>query len=187
MVLDPGHVGDHSPLLIHNVTICQVESYKYLGVHIENNLSWNLHVNSVCAKVQQRLHFLRRLRVFGVHQKVMLLFYRAVIENVFRYAISVWFGSLTVKAKSQINSLANTAMKVMGVKKHPNLVVIFEDTVLRQAKKIIVDPTHVLHPEYDLLPSGRRYRIPTKNKKRYLNRYRKSFLPISVNLLNAGR
>ena len=78
-------------------------------------------------------------------------------------------------------------MKVMGVKKHPTLDTIFEDAVLKQAKKIIVDPTHVLYPEYQLLPSGRRYRIPTKNKKRYLNRYKKSFLPRSINLLNIGR
>ena len=35
MVFDPGHVGDHTPLLIHNVSIAQVDSYKYLGVHIE--------------------------------------------------------------------------------------------------------------------------------------------------------
>ena len=116
-----------------------------------------------------------------------MLFYRAVIESIFRYAISVWFGNLTVKIKSQINSLVKTALKVVGVKEHPTLQTIFEETVLRQARKITTDPSHVLYSEYDLLPSGRRYRIPTKNKKRYLNRYKFSFLPISVNLLNKGR
>ena len=76
MVFDPGHVGDHTLLLIQDANIAQVDSYKYLGVHIDNNLSWSVHVNSVCSRIQQRLHFLRRLRVFGVQRKVMLLFYR---------------------------------------------------------------------------------------------------------------
>ena len=186
MVFDPGQVGDHAPLLIHEVNIAQVDSYKYLGVHIDSNLSWNVHVNSVCTRIQQRLHFLRRLRVFGVQQKVMLLFYRAVIESIFRYAISVWFGNLTVNLKSQINRLVSTALKVMGVRDHPTPQEISQGTVLRQARNIIADPSHVLNPEYELLPSGRRYRVPVKNKKRYLNRYKFSFIPLSITLLNSA-
>ena len=167
------------PRLIHTNT------WAYT-VYIDSNLAWNTHVHSVYTKVQQRLHFLRRLRVFGVQQRVMMLFYRAVIESVFRYAISVWFGNLTVMWKSQINRLAHTAMKVMGVREHPSLQTIFEDTVLRQANKIIADPSHVLNSEFKLLPSGSRYRVPVKHKKRYLNRYKFSFIPLSVNLVNAS-
>ena len=116
-----------------------------------------------------------------------MLFYHAVIESIFRYAISVWFGNLTIKSKSEINRLAQTAMKVMGVREHPTLKAIFEESVIRKAKKIVADPSHVLYSEYELLPSGRRYRVPVKNKKRYLNRYKFSFIPLSVNLLNSGR
>lgn len=79
---DPAHLGDHSPLMIHNVCIAQVNSYKYLGVHIDCNLSWKDHVNSMCSRIQKRLSFLRRLRVFGVGQKIVRLFYTAVIEGV---------------------------------------------------------------------------------------------------------
>ena len=104
--------------------------------------------------------------MFGVQQKVMLLFYRAVIESIFRYAICVWFGNLTVKSKSQINRLAHTALKVMGVREHPTLQAIFEETVLRQARKIVADPSHVLYSEYELLPSGRRYRVPVKKQEK---------------------
>ena len=87
MVFYPGHVGDHTPLLINNVNIAQVDSYKYLGVHIDSKLAWDVHVNHGCTKIQRRLNFLRRLRVFGVQQRVMLLFYHAVIESIFRYTI----------------------------------------------------------------------------------------------------
>ena len=33
MVFDPCQVGDHTPLLIDNVNIAQVDSYKYLGLY----------------------------------------------------------------------------------------------------------------------------------------------------------
>ena len=122
-----------------------------------------------------------------MQQGVMLLFYRAVVESVLRYAITVWFGNLTVKVKSQITRLTHSALKVVGVREYPTLQVIYEESVLRQARRIIEDPTHFLHSEYELLPSGRRYRVPVKSKKRFLNRYKFSFIPTSINILNSGR
>ncbi len=91
----------------------------------------------------------------------MLLFYRAVVESVLRYVITVWFGNLTVKVKSQINRLTRSALKIVGVRDYPTLQAIYEESVLRQARKIIEDPSHVL------------------------NRYRFYFVPVSVNLLNS--
>ena len=146
-------------MVIHDQNIAQVDSYRYLGIHIDNKLTWSVQVENVCTRVQQRLHFLRRLRVFGVNQKVLLLFYHAVVESILRYGISAWFGNLSVQLKAQITRLTQRAMKIMGVRQHPTLQAVFDETIIRQAQKIISDPTHVLHPEYQLLPSGRRFRV----------------------------
>lgn len=110
-----------------------------------------------------------------------------MIESVLRYGTVAWFGNLSVKLKSQINRLVHTAMKVMGVRDYPFLQTLFEKTIVKQSRKIIADPSHVLYSEYELLPSGRRYRVPTKYRKRYLIRYKNSFIPLSVNLLNSGQ
>lgn len=181
MVFDPKSLGDHSPVVIHGHAIAQVDSYRYLGIHMDNKLVWKVHVDAVCSRVQQRLHFLRRLRTFGVNREVQLLFYHAVVESLLRYGISAWFGNLTVQSKAQITRLIQTAMKIMGVSQHPSLQAIFQQTITRQAQKIISDPTHVLHPEYQLLPSGRRYRVPLS---RY-NRFKHSFVPLSIKALNS--
>ena len=45
-------VADHLPVVIHGEEIAQIGQYKYLGVN--NKLSWNVHVHSVCSKVHQR-------------------------------------------------------------------------------------------------------------------------------------
>jgi hypothetical protein len=42
----------------------RVKSFKFLCVHITDDLKWSLHTNSV-VKAQQRLFNLRRLKKFG--------------------------------------------------------------------------------------------------------------------------
>lgn len=42
MVFDPKSIGDHSPVVIHDQSIVQVSSYRYLGVHIDNKLTWSV-------------------------------------------------------------------------------------------------------------------------------------------------
>jgi hypothetical protein len=48
MVFDLKSVGDHKPVAVHNANIAQVSPYKYLGVHMDNVLSWRVQVESVC-------------------------------------------------------------------------------------------------------------------------------------------
>ena len=181
IIVDPRSIGDHSMIAVHDHNIEQVSSYKYLGVQIDKDLSWHTHVTTLCSKIHQRLHFLRRLRLFGVSQNIMLTFYRASIESILRYGISSWFGNLTVVYKSQITRLVNMAGKIMGMATPPiRPQAIFEQAVMRQAENIVSDPSHVLNPEYDLLPSGRRYRT----SKWGCNRYKHSFIPMSIQMLN---
>ena len=92
MLFEPKSIGDHSPVTIHGNNINQVTSCKYLGIHIDSDLSWQTQIATVCARTHQRLHFLRRLRLFGVCKNIMLIFYRAaIIESILRYGITNWF------------------------------------------------------------------------------------------------
>ena len=73
IVLDPRVIGNHSSVAIHRHDIEQVANYKYLGVHIDSELSWHTHVASVCVRIHQQLYFFHRLRFFGVCRNVMLI------------------------------------------------------------------------------------------------------------------
>ena len=64
MVFDPRQVILHEPVVIKDQTINQVTTYKYLGVHVDNLFSWKAHIDNLCSKLQQRLCFLRRLRLW---------------------------------------------------------------------------------------------------------------------------
>ena len=178
MVFDPKAVRVHNPANIGDMQIEQVCSYKYLGIQMDNMLKWNVHVDYLCAKLAQRLHFIRRL--FGVSRKIMSTFYDAVLESLIRYCMAAWFGSLSVQLKTRIAKIVNTAMKVIGKSDPQTLQTIFEKKVLRLAQGVMSDLSHILFSEYEMLPSGRRLRACRPKS----NRYKNSFLPNSIALLN---
>lgn len=134
----------------------------------------------VSSKICQRLHFLRRLRVHGVDKDIMILFYKAAIESIVRYGMVVWFGNLSVKLKSSLQTLIKRAGKIIGQVQSTTLNELFVEAVKKHSFKIINDPNHVLCSEYEMMPSGRRYRLPNCR----LNRFKFSFVPLSIKILN---
>ena len=60
----------------------EVESFKFLGVHITDKLKWSTNTDSVVKKAQQCLFNLRRLKKFGLSPKTLTYFYRCTIESI---------------------------------------------------------------------------------------------------------
>ena len=64
-------------------------SYKYLGVHLSSDLSWNTHIAAVSSKASQSLGYLRRnLRNAPSH--VRALSYLTYVRPQLEYASSTW-------------------------------------------------------------------------------------------------
>ncbi|KAI3371450.1 hypothetical protein L3Q82_024042, partial [Scortum barcoo] len=62
-----------------------VSSFKFLGLHICDNLTWMLNITQLVKKAHQWLYFLWRLRKFGMSQRTRRTFYTAIIEIPSRY------------------------------------------------------------------------------------------------------
>ncbi|KAK3511333.1 hypothetical protein QTP70_001454 [Hemibagrus guttatus] len=99
------------PLTIMNSTVPTVESFRFLGTTISQDLKWDTHIDSIIKKAQQRLFFLRQLRKFNLPQELLTHFYAAIIESVLCTSITVWFGSAT---KSDIRRLQRTVRTAAG-------------------------------------------------------------------------
>lgn len=76
------------------------------------------------------------------------MFYHACIESVFLYGTAAWFGNLTLTLRSQVKRLVHTAIKVVGTGVYTPLPSTFSKIVLRLAKKMTLDPCHVLYAEF---------------------------------------
>ncbi|KAK3505621.1 hypothetical protein QTP70_021027 [Hemibagrus guttatus] len=98
------------PLTIMNSTVPTVESFRFLGTTISQDLKWDTHIDAIIKKAQQRLYFLQQLRKFNLPQELLTQFYSAVIESVLCTYITVWFGSAT---KSGIRRLQRTLFLIL--------------------------------------------------------------------------
>ncbi len=81
----------------------EVESYKYLGVKISNNLTWHDHIEFIKSKINKKLGLLKRIKNYlPLHSRI--LFYNSYILPSFDYADTVWGdrGNETLMADLQI-------------------------------------------------------------------------------------
>ena len=54
------HLWPERNYTLEGTVLENVESIKYLGVTITNDLKWNTHISNVCTKANRTLGFLRR-------------------------------------------------------------------------------------------------------------------------------
>ncbi len=69
------------PLTVMNSTVTAVESFRFLGTTISQDLKWDNHKDSIVKKAQQRLYFLHQLRKSNLPQELLIQF-SAIIESV---------------------------------------------------------------------------------------------------------
>ncbi len=103
-----------TPLIIMNSTVTAVESFRFLGTTISQDLKWDNHIESIVKKAQQRLYFLRQLRKFNLPQELLKQFYSAIIESVLCTSITVWFSSATKSDLRKLQRVVRTAEQIIG-------------------------------------------------------------------------
>ncbi|XP_064849550.1 uncharacterized protein LOC135559287 [Oncorhynchus masou masou] len=74
---------EHAPIHINGTAVEKVESFKFLGIHITDNLKWSTHTDSVVRMAQQPLFNLRRLKKFGLAPKTLRNLYRCILREFF--------------------------------------------------------------------------------------------------------
>ena len=91
-----------SPIVINGEPVEQVDSFKYLGVILDEKLSFTEHVTAVQKKSQQRLHVLRKLRAFYVDPLLLLRLYRSIIEPLLTYCTICYYPALSGKNRNRL-------------------------------------------------------------------------------------
>ena len=73
---------EHAPILIDRAAVEQVESFKFLGVHINNKLEWSKHTKTVVKRARQSLFPLRNLKRLGMGPQILKRFYSCNIKSM---------------------------------------------------------------------------------------------------------
>ena len=79
----------NSKYFIHGKELTQTKDAKYLGVIINEKLSWNPHVNEVIKKSNKTLGFIKR-NLYKCNKDIKLKCYLTLVRPVLEYASSVW-------------------------------------------------------------------------------------------------
>ncbi|KAK1787161.1 hypothetical protein P4O66_017536, partial [Electrophorus voltai] len=140
----------YQPVRISGTTVERIDSFRYLAVHISQDLSWSCHTNSLAKKARQRLYHLRRLRDFRLPSKVLRNFYTCTIESILMGNITVWFGNSTKQDRQALQSVVRSAERITHTEL-PDLQTIYYKRCQTKARKIVKDPTHPNNRLFSLL------------------------------------
>ena len=104
----------HHPVLMGGVQIPTTESTKYLGLILDNKLTWNLHITSLIQKLRQRIRQVKHL-VSGqsptsLHYKRLV--YTSLIRPIWQYSCSIW-GSASPSQINRIQRIQNRYLRLI--------------------------------------------------------------------------
>ena len=167
------YVPEHTVINGENVEI--VEEYKYMGTVIDKKLNWSSNIKRLYNKSQQRLYFLRKLHDFKVDHTIMKLFYRSVVQSVFTFCLSVFYGNANQKDLNKLSRIIRQSQRLTG-----GSCLVLDDLYCSicsaNAKRIMCDTSHPLNEFYVYLRSG----VRLKALKYRTSRFNMSFVPRSI-------
>ena len=133
--------AEQAPINIDKAVVERVRSFKFLGVHITNKLSWSKHTKTV-VKLARQHHFpLRRLKRFGIGPQILKKFYICTSESILTSCITTWYGNCSASERKALHMVGRTAQYITGAK-HPAIQDLFTRRCQRKARKIVQSPSH---------------------------------------------
>ena len=103
---------------------------KFLGITLDENLSWNHHIDDVCRKLKSFFHIFYNIREYLSKKEIQSIYYALVYSRI-KYGINVYGQAGSTKI-DKIQTLQNQLLKVLSEKNYRH-------------------PTEKLHKEFELL------------------------------------
>jgi hypothetical protein len=99
-------------ILIDGAVVEQVESFKFLGVHITNKLTWSKHIKQVVKWARQNLFPLRRLKRFDMGPQILKRFYSCAIESILMGCITACYGNCSASDRKALQRVVCTVQYI---------------------------------------------------------------------------
>lgn len=98
-------------LCLNNELLQRVQNTKFLGVTLDNQLTWKIHVQLLCAKIYKNMPILYKLRhIFPL--KTLLAIYNCFVHCHIQYATAVY--GLTYRTTLlPVQTAQNTALRII--------------------------------------------------------------------------
>ena len=97
---------------INNEVLEECDTYKYLGVYRDKNLSWKPHINYICKKIAKACGALAKVRHYVGIQTLSNVYY-ALVNSYVRYGLTSW-GNASAESLKPLETLVNRAVRIMS-------------------------------------------------------------------------
>ena len=85
---------------LNGIKLDQLKTVDYLGMKIDECMSWNDHINKLCKAISFKVSKLARLRQILPYNTVLQI-YNSVIQPTIDYAITIWGNSTPILLRSR--------------------------------------------------------------------------------------
>ena len=136
---------DPQPVDSKGSSVARVDTYTYIGVVLNNKLSWGDHVDLIVRKLNSRMYCLRKLKSFLITPEILNLFYTSTIVIVWGYCLVCWGGNVSKSEKRRIDSIVRKAERVIG-KCQPSVDSVYPDILKGKLEMVWSDNSHNSSP-----------------------------------------
>ena len=105
------NIDTHKGVKINNQLIKKVKNTKALGVELDENLSWEKHINHISSKISSGIGAIRKMREY-VEQDILIKVYNALIQPYFDYCCEVW-DTLNKGLSERLQKFQNRAARLI--------------------------------------------------------------------------
>ena len=100
-------------IFINNSVLINLPSAKILGVIIQSDLKWNLHVNHLVKRCNRKLYMLRKLKKFNLPLKDLVLIYTGYIRPILEYCAPVFHSGLTLEQRNSLEKIQRRVCRII--------------------------------------------------------------------------
>jgi hypothetical protein len=109
-------VLENIEIKINNQVLVEVSEAKYLGVYIDNKLSWSTHINNIKLRLSKGIGILAKIRHY-VPSAVLRSMYFTFINSHTEYNLLNW-GTAPTSSVDKISSKMRKAIRIINFKQH---------------------------------------------------------------------
>ena len=105
-------VGKITAIKLDDTMLPLVTETKFLGIWLDENLSWNVHLSKLITKLKKNIHLLLNHRNY-LDTYMLKLIYLAQIQSHLNYCLVLWGSMASCENLNKIKMIQNKCMKMI--------------------------------------------------------------------------
>ena len=105
-------------LRVGDKLIRRTKKVKYIGVILDEQLTWRDHIDYISTKIKRNIGAIKRIRI-SLPKEYLDMLYKTIVEPHFRYCNTVW-GHCGDTLLNRLQALQNRAARIISSQKYDN-------------------------------------------------------------------